>query len=107
MGGCITGFRKQFGDRYFPPGQSFKPAAHGNRMRARTDREPPRHDRRTAWRTLRLNVEIRKSCACRGKRVDPRRRCPAHYAPAIAANLTVPEVVHQNENYVWFFSAFF
>src|SRR5262245_42544510 len=94
----VTGRRKRFGDGYFPLRQPVGRARQRHRMRPRTNRKAPGHERRTTRRTLRFDVEIREPRAFARELVDARRRRAAQLAAAVTADLAVAEIVHQDKN---------
>jgi hypothetical protein len=50
---------------------------------------------------LRLDIEVHKPRAFSREFVDPRRGRASEYAASVTANLSVAEIVHQNENNIW------
>src|SRR5262249_39697797 len=97
---AVAGAGKQFGDRHFPLRQTFEPTTDRHRMRTGTDGKTPGHEGRAARRTLRLDVEIKQSHAFGRELIDAGRRRAAEYATPVRANLTITEIVHQDEDEV-------
>src|SRR5262249_46037486 len=93
--------RQNLRDRAFPARQAVGATADRDGLGSGPDRVAPGQERRTARRALRLGVEVQQAQAFAGERVDAGRRRAAQDAAAVAAELTPPEVVPQEDDDVW------
>jgi hypothetical protein len=100
--GAIADIREHFGHGVFPLGHPVRQARpHSDRRITAADRIATGQQRRPTRGALGLDVGIHQPHPLGRQCIKPGRgRAPYHTA-AIAAKLSVGQVVHQNQNNVW------
>ncbi|MCY1399838.1 hypothetical protein D9M71_149050 [compost metagenome] len=96
-GGIAPG-RQQFRQGDFPERQAIRRADTRHLVGTGADRETPRHQRRTGWSALRLDVEVGQAYALGRQLVDARRFGTAQHAATIGPQFAVAEVVVQYDD---------
>src|SRR5262249_34663121 len=105
MGGSVARRRKYFGDGQLPLSKTIRSTWQGDGIRSRTDRKPSCHDGRAARGALRFNIEVGEARAFGRELVDARCWRAAQDSSPVHTELAITQIVHQDENDVWFGSS--
>src|SRR5262245_14284613 len=95
---CITLRGQQLRDGDLPLCQPLRGATAGDFVRSGADGKATRHKRGTGRRTLSFNVKVQQAHAFAGELVNARRRRAAQDAAPIDTQLTIAEVVHEDQD---------
>jgi len=95
---CIALRRQQLCDGDLPLCQPFRGPTAWDLVSSGADGKAARHERGPGGRTLSLNVEVQQAHALAGELVDARRGRAAQDAATIDAQLTIAEVVHEDQD---------
>src|SRR5262249_54218163 len=98
IAGRVARVGQGLADSYFPLRQAFFDASRRHRVRDGTNRPATGHQARPAGRALRLHVEVQETHAFPGQRIDTWRWRPPCDAATVSADLTVTEIVREDEH---------